>query len=113
MKRILPLLSLAALSLMAVPALLAQRTTGLTGALAGTITDTRGRPLAGVEVRCTSKQVARTLRTGGDGRFRANMLNPGHWRLEVSKPGFKTERETVMLYMNRVTTANYKLADGK
>ncbi|HQL47865.1 MAG TPA: TonB-dependent receptor, partial [Holophaga sp.] len=80
-----------------------------TGALYGVITDDKGNPIAGATVRLSSAQIARTETTGANGAFRFGLLNPGQWRLNVTKAGFQNAGRDVLIQTNTNHQANMKL----
>lgn len=81
-----------------------------TGAIYGVITDEKGNPVAGATVRLTSPQITRTETTGPNGSFRFGLLNPGQWRLNVTKAGFQNANRDVTIQTNTNHQANMKLA---
>jgi hypothetical protein len=89
--RCIVLMALIVLLLVAPVALLVAQTSG-TGALAGTITDPSGATIAGAEVRATSQNSGevRTVVSGANGKYLIPLLQPGGYRVEISKAGFKT-----------------------
>lgn len=80
-----------------------------TGALYGVVTDEKGNPVAGATVRLSSAQVARTETTGANGTFRFGLLNPGQWRLNVTKAGFQNAGRDVLIQTNTNHQANLKM----
>jgi vitamin B12 transporter len=64
----------------------------LTGALYGVVRTHNGQPLPGLVVALTGAE-NRTLVTGPDGRYEAEGLRAGEYRLEVKEPGFVLEPE--------------------
>src|SRR5271156_6367421 len=64
------------------------------GSLSGTVTDSSGSAIPDAQVVLTSLATgaSQTLRTGGDGLYTFVNLNPGDYRLEVQKDGFKHYR---------------------
>jgi len=63
-----------------------------TGTIQGTVVDTNGAVVAGanVEIINIGTNASRTLTTDEDGRFVAPLLQPGNYRVTVSKQGFAT-----------------------
>ncbi len=64
------------------------------GSLSGTVTDSSGSAIPAAQVVLTSLATGatQTLTTGGDGLYTFVNLNPGDYRLEVQKDGFKHYR---------------------
>jgi hypothetical protein len=64
------------------------------GSLSGTVTDSSGSAIPDAQVVLTSLATGatQTLTTGGDGLYTFVNLNPGDYRLEVQKDGFKHYR---------------------
>src|SRR5277367_1100744 len=64
------------------------------GSLSGTVTDSSGSAIPDAQVVLTSLATgaSQTLRTGGDGLYTFVNVNPGDYRLEVQKDGFKHYR---------------------
>jgi hypothetical protein len=64
------------------------------GSLSGTVTDSSGSAIPGAQVVLTSIATgsSQTATTGGDGLYNFVNLNPGDYRLEVQKDGFKHYR---------------------
>ena len=67
----------------------------VTGAdLEGDVKDESGGLLAGAVVTIvnTETDVARTIETDTDGRFRALALPPGSYSIRIDRPGFATQK---------------------
>src|SRR5271156_2362283 len=64
------------------------------GSLAGTVADSSGSAIPDAQVVLTSLATGatQTITTGGDGLYSFVNLNPGDYRLEVQKDGFKHYR---------------------
>lgn len=80
-----------------------------TGALYGVVTDEKGNPVAGATVRLTSAQITRTETTGANGAYRFGLLNPGPWRIQVTKAGLQAPGRDVLIQTNTNHQANVKL----
>lgn len=80
-----------------------------TGALYGVVTDDKGNPVAGATVRLTSAQISRTEVTGANGSYRFGLLNPGQWRIQVTKPGLQAPGRDILIQTNTNHQANVKL----
>ena len=63
-----------------------------TADLLGTVTDTTGAVVPGARIKVTALATNETRTAGSDaaGNYLFNGLLPGHYRIEVSAPGFKT-----------------------
>src|SRR6185369_413920 len=63
-----------------------------TGTIQGTVVDVNGAvvPGANVEIKNIDTNFTRTLTTDEDGRFVAPLLQPGNYKVTVSKQGFAT-----------------------
>src|SRR5580704_7449976 len=80
---------LVVLVLAAMPATCLAQTAG-TGALSGTVTDASGSSIASAQVTVTSESSGevRTVTTAGPGTFTVPLLQPGAYRVDVTKDGF-------------------------
>jgi hypothetical protein len=63
---------------------------GTTGNLAGTIRDSSGAPIAGVQVQAVSPSESRTATTDSGGRFIFLALAPDTYTLNLSREGFES-----------------------
>lgn len=79
------------------------------GSLYGVITDDKGNPLPSVTIRITSAQVSRVDTTTASGAYRFGLLNPGSWRVTVTKPGYQAVTKDVTIATNSNQNANIKL----
>ncbi len=63
-----------------------------TGSLAGTVVDPSGSPVVGATVRVTTDtgNVIGQLNSGAGGRYAFNDLQPGQYRVSITRPNFKT-----------------------
>src|SRR5436190_11990581 len=61
------------------------------GAISGRVTDPSGSIIAGAQVTVTNPAMGTkaALTTNADGIYRAPLLQPGKYTIEVSAPGFK------------------------
>jgi hypothetical protein len=85
------------------------------GSLSGTVTDSSGSAIPDATVTLTSiaTGAAQTIATGGDGLYSFVNLNPGDYRLEVQKDGFKHyRREPVTVQVNQSFSINPALEVG-
>ena len=93
-------------------AVVAQQTTGI---IQGTVTDAAGAVVAGASVAVVSDTTdyTRTVTSGTDGSFAVTELPPGHYHVQVTKEGFKTEnQEGIELHAVSTIVINVKLAVG-
>jgi hypothetical protein len=70
---------------------------GATGAITGTVQDPSGAVVANADVRITNQQtgvVDRSLKTGPDGSFTAQLLPVGTYSVSVQAPGFAAGKFT-------------------
>jgi hypothetical protein len=87
-----------------------------TGALAGSVADPSGSPvpMAAVGIRETRTNLERRLATDARGRYLAPGLEPGVYRVEVSREGFRTEaRDSIELTAGRVIETEFHLSLGE
>jgi hypothetical protein len=94
----------------AVPVLAQARLTGAD--LDGVVGDESGSVLPGVSVTVinTETDVARTVETDKDGRFRALALPPGTYQITVDRPGFASLRQgDVVLLLGRSISLDFTM----
>ena len=87
----------------------AQTTNGL---MTGTITDTSGAVVPGVQVNVTNQGTTelRTTTTNSSGYYIVPQLPPGIYDISIKKQGFATEnRSNVQLQVNQSATLDFKL----
>src|SRR5579863_5364541 len=80
-----------------------------TGNLIGTVLDPEGKAVVGATVTVTDSTTNQSLpaaKTGDGGRFAVNELPPGHYRVKVEMPNFKT---TVDSDVEIITARTYDL----
>src|SRR5215467_13014407 len=60
------------------------------GRIRGTISDAQGKILVGATVTLTSTATgrSRSATTNSDGAYAFDLVEPGHYKIEASKPGF-------------------------
>jgi hypothetical protein len=85
--------------------------TPTTGALTGTVKDSSGAVLPGVEVTVTNEAtgVKRIVKTDGAGAYLVGLLSPGSYTVEFSGPGFKVQKQPGTL-INVTETARLDVA---
>src|SRR5271163_4973054 len=74
------------------------------GSVSGTVTDASGAAVADAQVTLTSTATSakQTYATGADGLYSFVNLNPGNYRLDVEKAGFKhVKRESVVVQVQQ------------
>ena len=84
----------------------------ITGSISGVITDSTGSVVPGATVTLLSEKTrqARTVITGGEGRFSFPALQPGAYSLKVEQQGFQSlEQRGIILSANE----NLALGDLK
>jgi hypothetical protein len=89
--------------------------TASTGALNGTVVDSSGAVVPGVEMTVTNEATGevRTVSTQSDGVFRVPLLAPGSYRVEARRRGFKAlVRPGVIVNVTEMTTLNLPLEVG-
>lgn len=85
-----------------------------TGQIAGTVKDAAGAiiPDASIKVTNTATGFTQTLTTTSDGLYRAVLLPPGMYTVEISKTGFATNKANIEVNVGRTTEVNAALAVG-
>ncbi len=77
------------------------------GYFLGNVVDQDG---AVVKITNSSTGVTHMATSNDDGRFRFDAIEPGTYRVEISRPGFKTiTRDGLIIASNQTTTANFRL----
>lgn len=86
----------------------------ITGAVVGTIVDTQGAVLVGVEVTATNvaTNLSATATTGSSGQYRFDNLLAGTYKISAKITGFKSLTEQVDVELNKTTTRNLSLSPG-
>src|SRR5919201_5925907 len=86
------------------------------GAIAGSVTDPSGAAIAGAPVTLTNLGTSekRTQTTGPDGLYSFVNLNPGSYRIEVEKQGFKRfTREPVVVQVQQASRIDVTMQVGQ
>jgi Carboxypeptidase regulatory-like domain/TonB-dependent Receptor Plug Domain/TonB dependent receptor len=99
------------LILLIAPTIVAQ-TQSTTGTIQGTVTDANGAVVAQANVEIINLDTNRptSLVTSDDGRYTALSLQPGNYKVTVSKPGFaKTIREKIELTVGQAKELPFEL----
>ena len=85
------------------------------GSISGTVSDSSGSAIPGAQVTVTSLATAATqsVTTGGDGLYSFVNLNPGDYRMDVQKDGFKHfRREPVTVQVQQAVRIDPALEIG-
>ena len=88
---------------------------GITGSIAGTVTDSSGAgvPGATVTVREVDTNAARVVTTSDIGSYTVTQLAPGSYSVKVDKTGFKTfQQNDITLQINQLVQINAELGLG-
>jgi hypothetical protein len=88
---------------------------GITGSIAGTVTDSSGAgvPGATVTVREVETNAARVVTTSDIGSYTVTQLSPGSYSVKVDKTGFKTfQQNDITLQINQLVQINAELGLG-
>jgi len=83
--------------------------------ITGRITDQSKAALAGVRIVVTNVDTGeqRTSATGSEGLYTIPLLNPGSYKLELEKTGFRSiVKPDVVLHLQDVATINFEMAVG-
>ncbi len=99
------------LLLAATPLILAQTATT---ALRGIVTDPTGAVVSGVDVVLTdaSSGFAEVHKTNAQGEYNFQQIPPGNYQIEVSAPGFDTQKTETQLLVNQPANVPIKLSVG-
>src|SRR5215467_5988294 len=87
-----------------------------TGTITGTVTDTSGAVIPGVEITVTNTGTdqSRSMLTNETGRYYAPALNPGSYKVTASLPGFEMMvRSGVTLTVGGEAVINFSLKPGQ
>src|SRR5271155_3259486 len=85
------------------------------GSISGTVADTSGAAVPDAQVTLTSAAsgAKQTYTTGGDGLYSFVNLNPGEYRLDVEKAGFKhVKRESVVVQVQQAVRIDVAMEVG-
>jgi hypothetical protein len=88
---------------------------GLTGSIAGTVTDPSGAPITGatVTIRQLNTAAVHTIMTSDVGSYRVTQLVPGVYSVKVDKEGFKVfEQSDITLAIDQVSQIDARLDIG-
>lgn len=83
-----------------------------TGAITGTVTDPSGAVVRGAQISVVNVDtgLSRSLATAADGVFRAALLPPGNYLIEVTAQGFGTQKlRSIRVIASEVTDVEFKL----
>ena len=90
--------------------------TGGTGAVTGVITDPTGALVVGAQVKVTAVATGsvQSTKTDGHGEFRVPLLQPGQYRVDVTKQGFKSAASPdVQVVVAETTVQNIPMQTGE
>ncbi|TAN24229.1 MAG: TonB-dependent receptor [Acidobacteria bacterium] len=106
------LMSVACLLLFATGMLMAQTTS--TGAITGTVTDPSGAAVPNATVLLTQQATGSVTpaATTSTGKFTFTALPPGTYQLSAVAKGFSTSKQNVVVRVNQMTNAPFKLQIG-
>ncbi len=95
------------------PAVYAQ-STGSTGGITGTITDSQGASVAGAKITISNKENGQsvTLDSGAAGVFNLGNQPPGNYLVKIEAPNFKTVQVSVVVQVGQIITVNQVLELG-
>ena len=84
------------------------------GSIVGVLTDASGAVIANAELQVANQETGqtRTATTSSDGRYSAESLAPGAYRLQIQLQGFKTLEQMVSVETGTVTTVDAVLEPG-
>ena len=88
---------------------------GITGSIAGTVTDSSGAgvPEATVTIREVETNATRIITTSDIGSYTVTQLAPGSYSVKVDKTGFKTfQQNDITLQINQLVQINAELGVG-
>lgn len=111
-RTLLSVLMVAALLLVGAPLIMAQ---GTTATIYGTVTDSSGAVVPGVQVTATNLETnfSRSANTDQDGSYRLVFLPVGRYKVEVNAAGFKKFEQTgIVLEVNRNARVDASLQVG-
>lgn len=106
------LLALPGVALLAAGMLAAQ--TNSTGAVSGTVKDPTGRVIASAVVTLTEPGTSlhQTTITDSSGNYVFTSLSPGSYAVSAVAPGFSTSKQSAVVRVNLITSANFALKLG-
>ncbi len=83
---------------------------GVTGNIAGTIKDSSGAPIAGVQVQAVAASESRTATTDAGGHFVILSLNPDTYTLTLSRAGYQgTSYPGVVVFADQTQNVSYTM----
>jgi hypothetical protein len=86
----------------------------VTGAIAGTVTDSTGGVIVGARITLSNPATgdAQTVTSSSSGTYNISLLKPGHYSLTVAKDGFSTAALGVDVILGQIVSGNVKLEPG-
>jgi hypothetical protein len=90
------------------------QSTGSTGGITGTVTDSQGASVAGATVTIFSRETgfSVTLESGASGLFNLGNLAPGNYVVKIASSSFKTVQVSVTVQVGQIITVNQTLELG-
>ena len=83
---------------------------GVTGNIDGTITDSNGAPLAGVQVQAVAPSGSRTATTDAGGHFTILSLAPDTYTVSISKDGYQSYSDAgVVVFADQTQQITYRM----
>ncbi|MFN0109286.1 MAG: carboxypeptidase regulatory-like domain-containing protein [Blastocatellia bacterium] len=82
-----------------------------TGAVTGSVKDPKNAVIVGAQItiRNETNGESRNATTDGEGKFKIETLAPGSYRVNVTRPGFKTAERAVSIESGKTTALEIKL----
>jgi hypothetical protein len=90
------------------------QSTGSTGGITGTVTDSQGASVAGAKITISNKETgfSVTLESGSSGVFNLGNQPPGNYVIKIESPNFKTVQVSVTVQVGQIITVNQVLELG-
>src|SRR5579863_2587606 len=83
---------------------------GVTGNIAGTVTDSKGTPIAGVQVQAVAPSGSRTATTDAGGHFTILSLGPDTYTISLTKSGYQPySYPGVVVFADQTQQVSYRM----
>ncbi|HUO14254.1 MAG TPA: carboxypeptidase-like regulatory domain-containing protein, partial [Verrucomicrobiae bacterium] len=108
-------LAATSVSIFLIVGVLCHAQTAGTGAIVGIVSDPSGAVVSGASIKATNKATGeiRTANSGARGNYSLQLLPPGTYTLEVTKPGFKNSNyQNITVTVTETQNLNVKLEVG-